>query len=92
MNEEGPPSAVSAAGFGGTGQPVNRSAAGLEYQKFQGETSATGQALGRGLRTVFSAPVQSPFRGGGQGPRALSGAQFGNGYAHSVAGEPEEEE
>ena len=70
------------------GSPIDRSAAGLQYQRYQIGVNARGAALGIGRRTapepsqLFSHPV--------------SAGQFGNGHAKSMASfsgdaEPENE-
>jgi len=76
---------LSAGTFPGQA-PVDRSAAGLQYNSFKGNTVATGAALGRGLRKVFPAPVSF-------NPNAsMSGGQFGNGHAKSVVSIDDDED
>jgi hypothetical protein len=69
--------------------PVDRSAAGLSYQRYQIGANARGAALGQGRRVapeasqLFSSPP-------------ISGGQFGGGHAKSMASfsgdaEPESE-
>ena len=78
-------SVISDAGFPGQ-EPVDRSAAGLQYNTFKGNTVATGSALGRGLQKVFPAPVSfNPNH-------SMSGGQFGGGHAKSVVSFDNEEE
>lgn len=86
MNEQ-EPSAITAAKFPAEEQ-IDRSAAGLQYQRYQMGLTARGAALGVGRRVAphpsqqFSSP-------------ALSGAQFGGaGSARATIGgdsEPTEE-
>jgi hypothetical protein len=68
---------LSAGSFPGR-ENIDRSASGLQYQKYKQETTATGQALGVGIRTVVhpSALFSHP---------PMSGGQFGGGHAKSVA-------
>lgn len=83
-NEEG---VLSAGTFPGQEQ-IDRSAAGLQYNTFKGNTVSSGAALGKGLQKVFPAPVSF-------NPNAsMSGGQFGGGHAKSVAtfSSPEEGE
>lgn len=75
---------ISAGGFQ-TGEPIDRSAPGLQYQRYQIGLKATGAALGVGRRTVPD-PSQL-FR-----HPPMSGAQFGRGHARSIAGEGDTDE
>ena len=80
--------AVLTAGTFPGQEPIDRSAAGLQYNSFKGNTVSTGAALGKGLQKVFPAPVSF-------NPNAsMSGGQFGSGHAKSVASfsSPEEAE
>lgn len=67
---------------------ADRSAAGLQYQKFSGETQASGEQLGQGLRSVTSvAPVT--FNPQNTILHNMSGGQFSGGHAKSSMGEGE---
>lgn len=80
---------LSAGNVPSTGA-ADRSATGLEFQKLQGGTNAAGDQLGVGLRSVTSvAPIS--FTSQKTGMRSMSGAQFGNGHAKSLAGTDESE-
>lgn len=59
--------------------PVDRSAAGLQYQRYQIGVNARGAALGQGRRV---APEASQLF---SSPPPISGGQFGGGHAKSMA-------
>lgn len=56
--------------------PVDRSASGLQYQRYSGGLSASGQALGKGRQMVFAGQFSDPPK---PAQSNLSGAQFGSG-------------
>lgn len=93
MDEEAMPSgggsnsSLSSGGFGGA-MPQDRTASGLQYQKYQMGLTARGAALGLGRRVapdpsqMFSNPP-------------MSGGQFGGGHAKSMVnfgGDQEQED